>query len=140
MKKEGLFEEVIDDALPHFKLKDIMQVIAGATVFTIQVALAAEAQSIATGMHWASVLSLAALTVTFVGVFTYFHYHHHRTIKYWGLMLKRTAWTYVISCLTVLTILAIIGEVDIFNVLASINLIVLVALPASVSAVIADSL
>lgn len=140
MKKESLISEVIGDALPHFRLKDIMQVIAGATVFTMQVALAAETQSIAGAMHWAGVLGLAAMTFGFVGVFTYFHYHHHRTIKYWGLMLKRTAWTYVISCLTVLIILAIIGEVDIFNAFASINLIVLVALPASVSAVIADSL
>ncbi len=125
--------------LPEFYLRDLLQVILGASILAIPVGFTEEVWRMGEYLPIANILLFMFLSISFIGLFTYYHY------KITGLnyddLIKRTLITYVFSFITVAVLLTLIQRVDMVgHTLISFKRIALVSFPASLSGAIADVL
>jgi len=139
-KRENLLQEIVQPVIPKFKLKDILQVIIGATILAIPVGFTEETWRLGETLPTLNVSIIVLISLAFISMFTYYHYHNHSR-GYWGEFTKRVLSTYVLSFLVVATLLTLIQKAP-WSVepLVAFNRAVLVTLPSSMSAVIADTL
>ncbi|MBI2043732.1 hypothetical protein HYT25_05065, partial [Candidatus Pacearchaeota archaeon] len=81
------------------------------------------------------------MSVLFIGIFTYYHYHNISVEKHWGTFTKRVSMTYIFSFLTVCILLVLIGKASLYgDLIISLKRAVIVTFPASMSAAIADTI
>jgi len=123
-----------------FKLKDILQIIIGATILAVPIGFTEETWRLGEQLPLANIFGIMAISVIFIIIFTYYYYHHTRNKENFGDFFKRVTFTYLISFLLVAIILGLIQvtpwETD---AVLAFKRVIIVALPSSMSAVIADT-
>ena len=125
----------------EFKPRDAFQVIVGASILAIPVALTEEAWTLGQTLPIENVISLALLSLLFISTFVYFNYYRYSFSGHASDYVKRVSSTYILSLIVVGLILTIIQKCPwgVDNVLA-IKRIIIVAFPASMSATVSDIL
>ena len=123
-----------------FKLKDILQIIIGATVLAVPIGFTEETWRLGEQLPLANILGIMALSLLFICIFTYYYYHHTQNKENFGDFFKRVTFTYIISLLLVAIILGLIQVTPwTTDAVLAFKRIIIVTLPSSMSAVIADT-
>lgn len=147
-KKQLLFDEIepllhktIHPFVVKFGLKDVLQIMIGASILAIPVGFTEESWRLGTTLPMLNVFGLFLLSLTYISAFVYFHYHHKQKRSYDKEFLKRVLWTYIVSFLTVALILTLIliapWKTDF---ILALKRTVIVTFPASMSATFADTI
>lgn len=138
-EKGDILHRIISPLMLEFHAKDVIQVIVGASLLAIPVALTEETWKLGENLPVYNIVAIAVLSFLFISTFIYYNYYRRHIKEHWDEFIKRSLSTYLIALLVVALILTIIEKAPwgLDNVLA-IKRIVLVAFPASMSAAVAD--
>lgn len=128
------------EIIPNFYFRDLIQVIIGATILALPVGFTEEVWNLGENLPFLNVFGILILSIVFISIFTYYHYHHISVKKHWTEFLKRVSLTYLFSFMVVATILILTKIVDWQNFIVSVKRVILVTFPASMSASIADTI
>lgn len=127
--------------IPGFFLHDLVQVIIGATILAIPVGFTQEIWELSIELPFINMFGIFLVSIIFISIFTYYHYHNISVKKHWKIFIKRVFLTYVFSFITVLIVLILIDKALLYqNFIISLKRIVIVTFPASMSAAIADTI
>lgn len=128
----------------EFKPKDFLQVIIGATILAIPVGFTQETWEIGEYISNLNIILMALLSIGFISTFVYYHYHSHRTPEQKGhkrAFVKRVIFTYLGSFILVAFLLTLIHKAPwSTDFLLALKRTIIVTLPASMSASIADTI
>ena len=131
----------IKDEAPGFFLHDLVQVIIGATLLAIPVGFTQEVWNFSAELPAINVWGIFIVSILFIGIFTYYHYHSISVKKHWGTFVKRVSLTYITSFIVVCILLVLIGKASLYgDLVVSLKRVVIVSLPASMSAALADKI
>ncbi len=140
-KSGKVINYVLKPFMVEFKPRDVFQVIVGAALLAVPVALSEEAWDLGERLPLQNVLLLALLSMFFISSFVYFNTYRFNlkgnTFEY----IKRVVCTYLLSLTVVAIVLTIIQKCPwgVDNILA-IKRIILIAFPASMSATVSDTI
>lgn len=125
----------------EFRPRDLFQVIVGASILAIPVAFTEETWDLGEKLPLNNVLMLGGLSIVFIACFVFFNFYRFTFKDHRFEYIKRVFATYVVSLLVVGALLTIIQKCPwgVDNVLAF-KRIIIVAFPASMSALISDVL
>ena len=124
----------------EFALKDALQVIVGATILAIPVGFTEEVWILGETLPWPNISALIFVSMVFISLFVYYNYYRSSLKRNIVNFLKRSMFTYLISLAVVALLMTIIDQVDWVNLLdTSLKKVFIVAFPASMSAVVADT-
>jgi len=142
-KKEGIIQEIEEAIVIHrFKLKDLLQVLVGASILSVPVGFTEETWRMGEQLPLANILGLFVLSIAFISMFTYYQYHHGKpsTKEHMSEFAKRVAFTYLASFIVVTFILVLIMRAPwTTDLLLALKRTIIVTFPASLSAAIADT-
>jgi uncharacterized membrane protein len=121
--------------------RDLMQIVVGATVLAVPVAFTEETWALGERLPAANVAALASVSIIFIALFVYYNVYKNAMRGHLLEYAKRVAAIYLLSLVVVGGLLTIIQKCP-WGTDASLALrrIVIVALPASMSAAISDML
>ena len=139
-KSENLFGMFRDPLFHEFHLKDVLQVIIGASILAIPVGFTKEVWDLGSSLPITNIFGFLFLSLIFISLFTYYHYHkEHGLKKHHKHFIKRVVLTYVLSFFVVAVILVLIQKAPWqTDWILTFKRIVLVTFPASMSGTIAD--
>lgn len=125
----------------EFLLKDLLQVVIGATILAVPVGFSEESWRLADELPAGRIAMLAAISLVFIGGFVYYNYYRGTFAEHWDEYVKRVLSTYLFSLLVVAGLLSVI-EVEpwTMDLALAIKRTIIVAFPASMSAVVADTI
>lgn len=125
----------------EFRLRDLMQIIVGASILAVPVAFTEETWNLGAQLPLANVLWLSALSAIFIALFVYYNFYRFTFKGHIFQYIKRIVAIYFFSLLVVGLILTIIQKCPwgTDNLLAMKRMLI-VAFPASMSAAISDTL
>ena len=125
----------------EFRPRDLMQVIVGASILAVPVAMTEETWVLGAELPMRNVLMLSGLSLLFIAGFVYYNFYRFNFKGHLFEYIKRVAAVYLLSMLVVGLLLTIIQKCpwgdD--NVLA-IKRIMIVSFPASMAAAVSDTL
>ena len=125
----------------EFKLRDLMQVIVGASILAVPVAFTEETWVLGDKLPLENVLLLSGLSLLFISGFVYFNFYRYNFKSNIFEYFKRVVSIYVFSLLVVGMILTIIQKAPWqVDYLLAIKRVLIVAFPASMSAAVSDTL
>ena len=125
----------------EFRPRDLMQVIIGASVLAVPVAMTEETWVLGTELPLANVLMLSGLSVLFIAGFVYYNFYRFNFKGHLFEYIKRVAAIYLFSMLVVGLLLTIIQKCPwgADNLLAM-KRIMIVSFPSSMAAAVSDTL
>jgi len=140
-KSGKILSYVLKPLMVEFKPRDVFQVVVGASILAIPVALTEEAWTLGEKLPVQNVGYLSLLSMIFISTFVYFNFYRFNFSGHALDYIKRVLGTYIISLIVVGLILTIIQKCPwgIDNILA-VKRIIIVAFPASMSATISDTI
>ena len=101
--------------VPGFFIHDLVQVIIGATILAIPVGFTQEVWEFSIDLPIINIVGIFIVSVIFISIFTYYHYHNISVKKNWKLFIKRVSLTYVFSFITVCILLILIGGASLYS-------------------------
>jgi uncharacterized membrane protein len=132
--------EVHNLLLHTFELKDILQVIIGATILAIPVGFTEETWRLGENLPWLNIIGLFLLSILFIAAFVYYNYHKVHEFN-GGEFVKRVVSTYAFSFIVVAVILTLIQRTPWSTDFAlALKRVIIVTLPSTMSAAVADVL
>ncbi len=124
----------------EFSLKDLLQVITGASILSVPVGFTEETWKMGTYLPWLNVLILMGISLLFIGAFVYYFYHAEKLKFHANSFMLRLFATYIFSFLVVAVILTLIQAAPWATEWAvALKRTIVVAFPASMSAAVADT-
>jgi uncharacterized membrane protein len=140
--KEGtVLHQIVSPFFGGFHLKDVLQVMIGAAILSIPVGFTEETWNLAATLPTRNIIGFVVLSLVFIATFVYYNYHRDENSPGWFEFVKRTLSTYILALLVVGLILTLIEQAPWYiDWVLAIKRVVLVAFPASMSAVVADAL
>ena len=137
-----IFKGFVGPLFHEFHLKDVLQVIIGASILIIPVGFTREVWELGELLPIANVLGFVFLSLLFISLFTYYHYHReHGLKKHHKHFIKRVFFTYVLAFFVVAIFLTLIQKTPWqTDWIVAFKRIVLVTFPASMSGTIADAI
>ena len=136
-----VIHKIISPLMLEFYPRDLIQVIVGATILAIPVALTEETWNLGQKLPLINVLSLFFLSLLFISIFTYYNYHKqdNKLKSYNHEIFKRIFATYIGSFVVVTVLLIIIQKAPwTSDWLLALKRTIIVTFPASMSAAVAD--
>jgi uncharacterized membrane protein len=136
-----IVERIITPLMVEVRRRDIMQIIVGSSILAIPLAYTEESWNLGSELPISKIVLIGILSVLFVSFFVYYNFYRNLLKGYVSQFVKRILLTYLLSLLMVGILLTLIEKCPwgIDNMLA-IKRIILVGLPASMSATVTDSL
>jgi uncharacterized membrane protein len=141
LKKKRKDYTILDDILlPKFHTKDILEIIIGATILAVPIGFTEETWQLGSNLPMLNIFLIMGLALFFIATFTYHNYHRlHKLSKSYKEFISRVLSTYILSFIVVTIILALIQQAPwATQPLLAFKRTVVVTLPASMSATIAD--
>ncbi len=139
--KGKTIHKIITPIMHTFDPKDLLQVIIGATILAIPVGFTEETWRLGGELPLWNNLILMMISVIFIGAFVFYTYHGKVGNGHGGEFLKRVVSTYVFSFLVVAILLTLIQRAPWMTEWAlALKRVIIVTLPASMSAAVADTL
>ena len=132
---------IVSPFMVELKLRDILQIIVGATILAIPVGLTEETWILGKELPLKNVILVGTISITFLAGFIYFNFYRFHIKEHFWEYIKRVIATYGLSLVVVGLFLTVIQKCPwgIDNLLA-VKRIIITALPASMSATISDVL
>ncbi|HKZ34095.1 MAG TPA: DUF2391 family protein [Candidatus Nanoarchaeia archaeon] len=142
--KERL-KKLIGPTVVEFDLHDLIQVIIGASIIAVPTGFQEEAWNIGGTIPLFNTFIIMIMTLFFISIFTYFHYHKEHlnaNPKYHLLELtKRVVITYVFSFIVVAIFLSVIQITSWgADALISFKRVAVLTFPASIGAAVSDTI
>ncbi len=139
---KNILEEVVDPFFHEFHLKDVLQVLIGASILAIPVGFTKEVWELGSSLPIANIFGFIFLSLIFISLFTYYHYHkEHGLKKHHKHFIKRIVLTYILAFFVVAVILGLIQKTPWqTDWILTFKRIVLVTFPASMSGAVADTI
>lgn len=136
-----VMERVVKPLMVEVRPRDLLQIIVGASILAIPVAFTEEAWTLGERLPGTKVALLALLSILFIALFVYGNFYRFYLRGHVFDYIKRIAATYAISLGVVALLLTVIEQCPwgVDNALAF-KRIVIVGLPASLSATVADAI
>jgi len=123
----------------EFHLKDVLQVIIGASILAIPVGFTEETWNLGQTLPLINIIGILLLSLLFISIFVYYNYYENHIKTHWDELIKRIFSTYLFSFIVVAAILTLIQRTPwTTDLLLAFKRSVLVAFPASMSASVAD--
>lgn len=142
-KGNKILQKIISPIIVKFSLRDVLQVIIGASILAIPVGFTEETWRLGEVLPLSNILGFLLLSIFFIFTFVYYHYHHRKNeIKgHWEEFTKRVLATYLLSFIVVGVLLTLIQRAPwMTDFILAFKRAVLVTFPASMSAAIADTI
>ena len=132
---------VVSPLMVELKMRDIMQIIIGASILAVPVAFTEETWNLGLNLPFINVLLISLLSILFIGIFVFFNFYKDNIKGHIIEFIKRTAAIYFFSLVVVGLLLTLIDKCPwgTNNILA-IKRILIVAFPSSMSATLSDSI
>ena len=139
---KNILKEVADPFFHEFHLKDVLQVLIGASILAIPVGFTKEVWDLGSSLPITNIFGFIFLSLIFISLFTYYHYHkEHGLKKHHKHFIKRIVLTYILAFFVVAIILILIQEAPWkTDWVLAFKRIILVTFPASMSGAIADTI
>ena len=146
--KRGLkkkLENLIGPTVVEFDIHDLIQVIIGASIIAVPIAFTQENWNFGEVLPLLNIFIIMGLTIFFIAIFTYFHYHkeHLNSNPKYHLfeLTKRVAVTYVFSFIMVSLLLSLL-QINSWgtDALLSFKRVVVMTFPSAMGAVISDTI
>ena len=136
-----LIHRVVKPLMVELRLKDVIQIIVGATLLAIPMAFTEETWKLGNSLPNKNVAMLSFISIFFVSIFVYVHFYRYYLKGFVFQYIKRVISIYFISLLVVGILMTIIQQCPwgMDNILA-VKRIIIVSLPASMSAVATDAI
>ena len=138
--KEGnVLHKIISPLMVELLPRGVVQIMLGASILAIPVGFTEEVWTLGATLPLYNLFGVFVLSILFISIFVYYNSYRGHMEEHWDEFFKRVLATYFISFLIVALILSLIQQapwqVDAF---LAIKRIVLVTLPASMTAAVAD--
>jgi uncharacterized membrane protein len=125
----------------ELKIRDILEVIVGASILAIPVAFTEEVWNMGEDLHWLNIIALSAISLLFLGSFIYYSSYRKRLKLFRKEYYKRIFLTYFLSILVVGLLLLIVDKAPFFTDFdLALKRTIIGAFPASMSATVTDSI
>jgi uncharacterized membrane protein len=126
---------------PRFSLKDVTEIIIGAVLLAFPVAVTEEVWVISAELSLGRTVFISLCSMGFIAIFGYSMFYHSSLKGQWGDFLKRIFAVYLITLFVAALILAAINKFPwLTEPIVTLKRVIIVALPASFSATVVDSL
>ena len=137
----NLLHKISKPLMVEFYPRDVIQVIVGATLLAVPVMFTEEVWQLSKILPITNVLTIGFLSLIFVGLFVYYNYYREHIKSEWVEFIKRVVTTYFISMVVVGLLLFLINKAS-FDTdwIITLKRIIIISLPASMSAAVADIL
>jgi len=137
----NIIHTMIEPFMVELKVRDILQIIVGATILAIPVGLTEETWVLADQLKMKNLLLLVVISLFFISLFVYFNSYRFHLKEHIVEYVKRVIATYGLSLLVVGLLLTVIEKCPWgINTLLAVKRIIITALPASMAATISDAL
>jgi uncharacterized membrane protein len=129
----------ISPLMLEFRLRDIVQVIVGASILAIPVGFTEETWTLGANLPLLNIFGFFLLSLLFISCFVFYTYYRAHIKSYYVEFFKRVFFTYFFSFLVVAVVLMLIQKAPwSTDFMLALKRVVLVAFPASMSAAVAD--
>lgn len=135
-----IVQRIVKPLMVELKLKDIIQIFVGASLLAIPMAYTEETWQLGESLPLLNIGILALLSITFIAIFVYANFYRFYLTGFKFEYIKRVLAIYLISLLVVGFLMTVIQQCPwgVDNLLA-LKRIIIVAFPASMSAVAVDA-
>lgn len=131
----------IHPIMVEFKLRDLAQLIVGATLLAMPVAFTAEAWEVADALPPRNIYMILGLSLVFVSLYVYFNFYRLVLRGHFWQFAKRVLATYLVAAIVAAVLLTLIEKAPWqTDVWIAIRRVIIVAFPASMSASVTDSI
>ena len=127
----------------HLELsyKDRVQIIVGATILAIPTAFTEEVWDLGSDLSWISIITLAVVSLVFIGSFIYLNIYQHHMQLYRGQFVSRLLSTYLLSLLVVGVLLMVVDKAPwATDFSLALKRTIIGTFPASMSATVTDAI
>jgi uncharacterized membrane protein len=125
----------------ELKIRDILEVIVGASILSIPVAFTEEVWNMGDDLYWMNIIALSAVSLLFLGSFIYYTSYRKRLELFRKEYYKRIFFTYFLSILVVGLLLFIVDKAPWFTDFdIALKRTIIGAFPASMSATVTDNI
>ena len=124
----------------EFRLEDLCQLLAGACVMALPVALTGEVWDLGESLSIGRTLSILAVSILTLAGFIWGLFYGKRIVEYKSHFFKRVLSAYVLTFLVALFLLYLFDQAPLDNMRVTLTRTVLVAFPASFAATVMDFL
>jgi uncharacterized membrane protein len=136
---EEILHKIVHPVRVEFHVKDILQVILGASILAIPVGYTEETWHLGEILPLVNIIGFLLLSLLFISAFTYYHYYHNNINKHWDHFIKRVFLTYLSAFLIVAILLTLIQRTPwTTDFILAFKRTVIVTFPAAMSGAIAD--
>ncbi|MBW2982159.1 DUF2391 family protein [Candidatus Woesearchaeota archaeon] len=136
-----LVHKIIDPFVHEIHLKDVLQIIIGSTILAVPVGFTEETWRLGERLPWTNVIGILLLSILFISIFIYYNYYRGKIKHHWDKFVERIIITYLVAFIIVSVILTLIDMAPwLTDIYLSLKRIIIVTLPSSMSAAIADML
>lgn len=136
-----LLNWAVQPVMVELKLRDVMQIVVGATILGSPLVLSDEAMAAAAALDRTRIVVIAVVSVLFVSGFVYFNFYRKMIRGHAGKFVARVLTTYGLALVTVaglLWLFGLSGWGD--NPELALRRVVVVGFPASMFATVADAI
>ena len=138
-KTGKVISHVAKPLMVKLRIKDIMQIIVGASILAVPVAFTEETWKLGEKLPLFNSLGFLVLSLLFISAFVYYNYYRKKLKDHYGEFIKRIIATYLVSFLIVAIILTLIQKTPwTADWVLAFKRIIIVTFPSSMSAAIAD--
>ncbi len=135
----NLLHKVVRPLMIEFYLRDVIQIIVGATILAIPISFTEEVWNFGTSLPNIKFIYLSAMSVLFICLFVYHNFYKEHIKTHYGEFIKRVISIYILSLLVSGIILFLIDQAPAgINWIITFKRMIIVAFPASMSAAVAD--
>lgn len=136
-----IVQRFITPMMLELRRRDIMQIVVGSSILALPLAYTEETWNLGSELPIGNVILIGLLSLLFITLFVYYNFYRNFLKDYVYDFIKRVVLIYVISLIMVAILLTLIEKCPwgIDNMLA-IKRIIIIGLPASMSAAVTDSL
>jgi len=132
---------VLKPLMVEFRPRDLMQVVLGAAILAVPVALTEETWRLGELLPFRNVLMLSAISILFIALFVYFNFYRFAFKGHAFEYSKRVFSIYFFSLVVVGGLLTVIQKAPwTTDALLAVKRTLIVAFPASMSAAVSDAL
>lgn len=137
--KGKILHKIITPLMVEFKVRDMLQVLVGASLLAIPVGFTEETWILAETLPVANVIALVLISIGFIAAFVHYNYYRRHGNKHRKEFVKRVLSTYLVSFLVVAVLMITIQKAPFAtDWLLAFKRVAIVAFPASMSAAVAD--
>jgi len=137
----NIIHRVVKPLMVEVRPRDVMQILVGSSILAVPAAYTEETWNLGASLPLSNVLLLGTISLGLIALFVYYNFYRHYFLEYRAQYLLRVASIYIISLTVVGLLLTILQKCPWgTDPVLAIKRIIIVALPASMSAAITDVL